>query len=164
MDNISKFYLDSKFIKDQLGFTYDDVRKFSDEQLESCHNYIQWAFPTVEPSAYNPNAPFPSDDTVSQFEEFPILKQRMSFLAHRMLRFYFMNADGFAWVTPRNHNFLRITRILKCLKFFKLDMEWEIFTNFIQMHLLSDDEHVKIIGPETLKYWSEAMYYAASTD
>lgn len=163
MDNISKFYLDSLYIKEKIGFTYTDVSRFSLEELEKCHDYIQWAFPTEEASAFNPNAPFPGEETLRNFADISVLSQRMSLLTHRMIRFYFHDPD-FDWVTPRNHNFLRITRILKCLKLFKIKEEHELLKQYIEGDLLSDAARVNIIGPVTLKFWTEAMDYEKSTD
>lgn len=36
--------------KDKQGRTLQDIWNFSDEQLESTHNYIQWLFPLINPT------------------------------------------------------------------------------------------------------------------
>jgi hypothetical protein len=74
-----------------------------------------------------------------------------------MIKFYFLNGRGFdKWVTPHNHNFLRITRILKFLRILGWDGWADSFWYYIENTLLVSPEYSAIIGEETIKYWKEA--------
>jgi hypothetical protein len=59
------------------------------------------------------------------------------------------------WMTKNNHNFLRITRILTCLKLAKLDNYAELF--FIELEDLCNSEFKEVIGSVTLGYWKNAI-------
>ncbi len=57
------------------------------------------------------------------------------------------------WLTSGNHNFLRITRILKCLKLFGLHGQAVAFRDALTEIYL---QHAHIIGPETYEFWYDA--------
>lgn len=111
MNDIIKFYLDYDEIREKLGFTLDDVIHESDEWLEGCHNHIQWLFPLTEPSNFNPDAPLLTQEDIDCFQSSRLLQNRLITAIERMTLFY-KYTD---WISPNNHNFLRITRILKCI-------------------------------------------------
>lgn len=112
MNNIIKFYLDSCSIKEQLGFSFVDIMNKDDDWLEGCHNHIQWLFPLTEPSNFNPDAPLLTQEDIDTFHELFLLQSRLLNATHKMTIFFY----NMHWLTPHNHNFLRITRIIKCLK------------------------------------------------
>lgn len=157
LDPAIAFYLDSAYIKHDIGFTYSDVIEFPNYELEKCHGYIQWLFPLKEPSAYIPNAPLVTQETLDDFLEFKtIVHDRMISAATRMIEFYFYCNDWDKWVTLYNHNFLRITRIIKSLKLFGYENNADIFYNILMRFIDTDPKYVKIIGPTTLQFWKEA--------
>lgn len=112
---------------DNHNRTLKDIWFFTDEQLENCHNYIQWMFPIDTISFHNPFAPTICKENLSIFQTEEI-QNNMKTSLDIMLSFY-----GFTWqddkivlldcykeklrdwVSYRNHNYLRITRILKSL-------------------------------------------------
>lgn len=157
IDPIIAFYLDSAKIKEQIGFTYNDVMKFNDDELEACHNYIQWLFPLKEASQFNPDAPLVTEETLEQFKEFyDIVGERMYAAFRKMFTFYFNSGRGFwLWVTPNNHNFLRITRILKSQNIFGYDFNVGLMSSYLE-NLTVNEEYNEIIGPVTRKFWIEA--------
>jgi hypothetical protein len=90
-----------------------------------------------------------------------------------MLRFYGFSTDGgkvvrsddFArkcqnWLTPNNHNFLRITRIIKCLMLFGYSKRARAFYDAL---LRVYHEHPSLIGEQTLGYWNRACGRWAGT-
>lgn len=158
MDRAIAFYLDSSKIGEEIGFTFSDVIQFNDDQLEQCHGYIQWLFPNKDPSAYIDHAPIVTDQTVEDFNEFfDIVQPRMHEAYQRILKFYFNNGRGYdAWVTPRNHNLLRITRIIKALKIFGLDYAERCFWEFYLVPLMNHPDYSDVIGPVTKKFWQDA--------
>lgn len=122
---------------DHCGRTFEKILAASDLWLESTHDYVQWLFPLGVASAYNPHAPILDQFSVHAFAESEVLRiqQRRAFT--RMMRFYGLDveedidagvlmeiyvdrADNFdqrggLWITSGNHNYMRITRILKSL-------------------------------------------------
>ena len=72
-------------------------------------------------------------------------------------------AKATIWLSPGNHNHLRITRILKCLNFLGLEAEAKAF--FGCLNEIYDDEQNKpmpAISEETMLYWREAVSEAGS--
>ncbi len=157
IDPIVAFYLDSKQLREQLGFSFRDVMSYSDLQLETQHDYIQWLFPTEEPSQFNPDAPTVMSGTFYWFNDLDIVRNRMYEAYRKMVDFYFTGGRGWdQWVTPNNHNFLRITRIIKSLKLFGFENQAHDFYDRLE-GVLSNSEFNKIIGEETQKYWKDAI-------
>lgn len=128
---------------DHLGRTRSEITGWSDQRLEYTHDYIQWLFPLTEGSAVNPYAPVLDPETIAEFRARPDLRNRLLESFDCMLAFYGLNRSGagapevslagnFAerarnWLTAHNHNHLRITRILKCLRLLGLEAESRAF-------------------------------------
>lgn len=90
--------------------TLREYRAFTDEQMESAHDYIQWMFPTDQPSKFNPYAPLllEADSFGNRGMVGPVMRsvlQFTGFLARRQ-----------RWRKPGDHNILRITRMLRSVK------------------------------------------------
>jgi hypothetical protein len=84
-----------------------------DDALEVVHDYIQWLFPLPTRSMAQPDAPVLDAAEIDAIRADPRSVARLEQAAARMLRFY--EATGH-WLTPHDHNHLRITRILECLR------------------------------------------------
>src|SRR3954462_11280759 len=115
---------------DHRGRTLADVHRFPPGMLEREHDFIQWLFPLVAASPVNPEAPVLSERDIARFRSSDALKMRLRQSFELMLDFYGFavqerdgtlavqrtakfNSRADNWLTPGNHNFLRITRILK---------------------------------------------------
>jgi hypothetical protein len=115
--------------RDTEGRTLDEVWRWTDEEFEQCHDFIQWMFPLDEPSAFNPDAPLVSAKDRAAFREEPQLQAAMRQSLAVFLAFLGLEIadDGqvdrgknferrlAVWKHP-NHNWLRITRTLKSLQ------------------------------------------------
>jgi hypothetical protein len=67
-------------------------------------------------------------------------------------------AKATVWLSPGNHNHLRITRILRCLSLLGLEAEAKAF--FDCLSEIYEDEQKKpmpAISDETMLYWKEAV-------
>jgi hypothetical protein len=114
--------------------TLEELWSWSDDRLEAVHDYIQWMFPTVQPSGVNPSAPLVTRQTIEAFASDRFLRDRLRRSLDRMLSFYGLQrvttpgaddrveidparfADRAAnWLHPGNHNHLRLTRIMDSL-------------------------------------------------
>ncbi len=156
---------------DSSGRMFDDILSWGDEELESVHDYIQWLFPLQEKSAFNDRAPLVTAEDLELFRTDIGMQTRFLRAFARLLDFYgfvavrqhasvrvvrvknFAAASG-RWLTPRNHNFLRMTRILKSLMLFGQD---EFATAFLRALEEVYGEHAETIGKTTLAYWTDAV-------
>ena len=137
-----------------------DIWKYSYEELENKHNFIQWLFPLKEKSFNNIFAPTFNNE----FEITKEIKQNMLNSLSIMLSFYGFNFDGIkiqkaddfeerknVYLKKNNHNYKRITRIIKSLKLFELENESNLVKEtFINLY----SEYSEEIGGNTLKYWN----------
>lgn len=161
------------------GRTLSEIWAFSDDKKESAHDYIQWLFPLNQASAYNPRAPVlvsktsggnPSLNEIMRQDAKVTANLRRSFEV--MLKFFGLGYDPInqkvykdanfnkrtkVWLTPDNHNFKRITRILTCLVNFGLQKEASA--------LLEALREIKAASPgpvstANFKHWERAVWPA----
>jgi len=146
------------------GYKIDEIIASKDHRLEADHSYIQWLFPLTEPSNFNPDAPLLDAEQIQLFKSDPALREKMLEAFYRMLKFW-----GFAvayngklvklrknssWVFSGDHNYLRITRVLKCLTILGFAEEASLFYNaLLDLAKYCNGE----ISENNLQYWKEAM-------
>src|SRR5438045_7738196 len=89
---ITQFYSGAQ--PDDRGRYLNDIQKWTDDELERVHDFIQWMFPLRERSGVNYTAPVLDEATIREFKSRPELqdKLRSSFL--RMVKFYGMEIAG----------------------------------------------------------------------
>jgi hypothetical protein len=152
---------------DPSGRTLAGILAWDDQRLEAVHDYIQWLFPTRQPSAVNPFAPLVTDATVAAFDGDPALRGGLRQAFERMLVFYGLtrSADGVAidpsrfparsrvWLNPGNHNHLRLTRIMDSLATLGLRED----AAALQRCLLDDiaATHAAMVTPRTVGFWRQ---------
>jgi hypothetical protein len=153
---------------DHLGRSRDSILAWSNEELESTHDFIQWLFPIETISQFHQMAPTP---TVEEFKE--LRKDAMVYIGLlrglvRMLQFYGLEwgdqvvvkshewkerSEEWAWRT--GHNDLRITRILHSLTLFGFDTEAHAFLNTLNAIMAERPQNEKRI--ESFEYWRNAV-------
>src|SRR3954463_3005118 len=114
---------------DDRGRRIDEIWRFTNDELETVHDYIQWLFPLAERSAFNHGAPLLDDETIDEFANNETLHRNVEHSLRVMLDFYGLAIAGAEilrvptftersrnWLRPGNHNFLRLTRMIKSLK------------------------------------------------
>lgn len=152
---------------DSEGRKIEDIWGWSYGRLEAIHNFIQWLFPLREKSMVIPNAPVLNDQVIEEFLKSEELRLRLLRSFELMLGFYGLQlvaekvclGDNFEerkqnWLRRGNHNFLRITRILKCLGYLGLKKEALAFFGCLQtIYEVEGDK----IGSETFRYWQAAV-------
>lgn len=129
-----------------------EILKYSDQELEYEHDYIQVLFPLYEESVFNIHA-----HILTEYEEKMIKaniesRKGLNSALTRMIKFY-KNNDH--WMTDYNHNHLRITRIIKCVSTLLCEDRAIEFYNFIIHRCYSRGFYV---SDETLDYWYYAIY------
>ena len=118
---------------DANGRWLSDILAWSNTRLERQHDYIQWLFPLAEPSNVVPDAPLVDANVSAAFRREPLLRANLLKALRRMLQFYGLHCDDedpaeiwieksdeyadrqCVWLTRGNHNYRRLTRILRCL-------------------------------------------------
>jgi len=150
---------------DHRGRTLSGILSFTDSELESCHDYIQWLFPLRSASPYNPEAPIVDADVEQVFRQDSGLQQELHRVVLRMLQFYgvvlretpqgfelLMPQDirDFHWMTPDNHNHKRLCRMLGALKLLGLETHVAALWQGLQRLALS---HPDCISGATLTHW-----------
>src|ERR1700730_17438308 len=155
------------------------MQNWSDDDLERTHDYIQWLFPLAESSGFNRDAPLLDDKTIGQFRENSGLRRRLETSLVRMLAFYGLEihatapltvrqAPNFAersenWLTPSNHNHLRITRILKSLKLLGLGEQAKaLFDCLADICREESGKVVPGIAEESFAFWQAAVGESAA--
>ncbi len=147
---------------DHRGRTQASILARDDRWLEQTHDYIQWLFPLPEASPYNPMAPVLVADDIAAFRDDAELRTGLLRGFRRMLRFYgFKHAPHLmppaadaAWITPHNHNFLRISRILRSLAL--LGCEAEAMRFLSALDRLAESGAGRVFGDLTLAHWRAA--------
>lgn len=157
--------------KDFRDRTLSEILNWSDNDLEASHNYIQVLFPLPERSQFNFNAPLIDRATFDAFQSRPELRARLREAFVRMLRFYGFRLQktkkrglvvarlpGFEeiaarWLKLTDHNHLRISRILRCLRILGLEEEAAAF--FAALDRV-DDIYEETISGDSYNNWRRA--------
>ncbi len=140
---------------DGEGRLLEEILSWPDDRLEQVHDFIQWLFPLEERSPVNPGAPVLDAVTIAEIRGKPELQASVRRSYERMRRFY---SHSRHWITPGNHNHLRITRILKCLRLVGLEEEAREF--FAWLSSTYDEERRKPrpgITARSFEFWSNAV-------
>ena len=119
MSQVIEFYQGEG--RDSEGRTLEEIWGMSDEELMHSHDVIQWLFQLNQESAFNPDAPILTSNDIVLFRLSPQLRENTLTSFHRFLNVLGLSfGDGSVqetkdvglWAAP-NHNWLRITRILR---------------------------------------------------
>jgi Opioid growth factor receptor (OGFr) conserved region len=157
--------------RDHRGRMLSHIRQYAFDDLERHHDYIQWLFPLPEPSGANAAAPLLSTEDIAAFESDDSLRQALLQSFELMLDFYglelvvagsdaeVVRSPAFddrraLWLTGGNHNFLRISRILRSLRLLGLGRYASAFLKCLEGIY---GEEAGIIGDTTMGYWRRAV-------
>ena len=154
---------------DHRGRSLNDIHEFDFYELEIHHDYIQWLFPLVEPSGANPSAPLLSEQDIATFRADEGLRRSLVHSFELMLQFYGLDLldrepvqvvrsigfDGRSadWLTHGNHNFLRISRIVRSLALLGCHRYAAAFLECLETIYA---EHPDTVGRTTIGYWRRA--------
>jgi hypothetical protein len=156
---------------DHRGRSLAQLQSQSLSALESNHDYIQWLFPLPERSSASAHAPILTPADIQAFEQSPVLRGSLLQSFSTMLKFYGFDlseaverlqvrrgrdfaARSAVWLTPFNHNYLRLTRILHSLKLLACaDHADALFACLQDVYR----DHADAIGEETFEYWKRAV-------
>ena len=146
MSDILNFYRGKGY--DDGGRTFHEVLQADDTFWDECHNFVQHCFPLPEPSKMQPQSPVATQDDFNAIAENPVLKMRVMAALGRYIQFLDRTTQ---WRQARDHNHLRITRVIRCLCFCGLNDAAFEFCEYAK------HEVGKLVGKETIWYWEEAL-------
>ena len=165
-----RFYLGQA--PDDRGRMIDEIYGWDNDRLEYVHDYIQWLFPLLSRSNFNPGAPVLDQVQIEAFRSHPRLGQQLLRSFELMLRFYGLDLDTATeepaviragrweqrkrnWLSPGNHNYLRITRILTSLRILGAPEPARAF--FAALDEIYHSEDGRYIGTRTYSFWKSAV-------
>ena len=136
--------------KDFQGRFLSDIWNFSDDEIEDNHDFIQILFPLDKPSEAVDNNIYLRD--VNEFLKIKsdkIIKINIIKSKDWFIKFLKRNNQ---WKSYSDHNQLRITRIIECLRLLISDDEADLFYSTI-LSMVGKKVNINEI---TLDYWSKA--------
>jgi len=127
----------------------NDIWNFSDEDIEHTHDFIQLLFPLNEKSesvfhGYYLN----TESSIINVKSNDLAKSNIVKSSKWFLSFLERNSH---WRRRHDHNYLRITRIIKSLRLLVSDDEADTFYQLI-LNILTEEDRLKI-NSETLEFW-----------
>ena len=106
---LAAFYLDEE--PNSEGTTLAEMMAYDDFMMERKHNYIQWMFPSSEPSAFH------RSPEVTEFDIKSIRCRGQPALKASLDKFQGFLMRNPYWCTIGNHNLMRITRVIRSLDY-----------------------------------------------
>lgn len=159
--------------RDAAARRLDDVLGRDFDWLERTHDYIQWLFPLEAPSAFNPAAPLLTAEDRHDFVADADLSSNLRRAFFRMLDFYGFTVTETrprlrlarnavftdrrrTWLTPGNHNLLRISRMLASLRLLGHPELAEAFYDALEQLYQEDADARNAIGERSFAFWRRA--------
>ncbi len=138
---------------DGAGRNISRVLSWSDDEFESCHDHIQWLFPTRTPSSFNRGAPTLTDTDIVDIRSIWFASRNFDAALKRAYSFYEIGKSGTPWwARPGQHNLLRITRIIESVREIR---SWNAASAVLRKFKLAVDG---IPGLEnSIGYWERAI-------
>jgi hypothetical protein len=136
---------------DRRGRALADILAWADDDLERHHDYIQWLFPLSAPSTAVMGSPVLDAADIQAIRDDAKAQANLLRALDRMRAFY---ASTTHWLTPNNHNHLRITRIISSLYKLGQPAAAQEFYDFIKAKA---DAVPGSATPLTLSFWEKAV-------
>lgn len=159
--NFVKFFTRQE--NDYLGRSLWDLIHLDDNQLENQHNVIQILFPLFEPSHAVPDAPILTAEIVEEFRDNCLAKYNLQRAFWRFIDFYGFDQNTLVhddsnnqWLTPGDHNYLRISRIISCMTILGLPSLSQVMYDAVTL-VYNNPKYTDVIGSKTYQYWTEAL-------
>ena len=140
------------------GYTHAQILGWDDDSWESEHDFIQWVFPTDIPSRFNPEAPTLDAGAIGILRADPEVQANLGLGLERFLGFLgltrgpagiqFAGKVGNVWL-HENHNWLRVSRCLRCLTLLGRQGDAAEFHRFLA--------GLSGIPDRVRDYWSQAL-------
>ena len=173
---IISFFSPQTRARDPSGRSLDTILAYTDAQLSRHHDFIQYLFPLPEKSPVNPWAPLIDRQVYDAFRDSQDLRAELLRGFGRMLGFYgftlstsasgsggvegqveilpaqnFKAQSKLSWRRGMDHNHLRLTRMIRCLRVLSCERE----ARALYRALLEFDEGGVVRGSSRM-FWARA--------
>jgi hypothetical protein len=135
------------------GLRCGEILSLDDAALERCHDYVQFLWPVPEKSHHNYNAPVLTQAVGEYLIETGL--RGVPLMAWDRFKLFFRYGDWHIrqyWMQDGDHNLLRLTRIMRCLKLLKFDAE----VTELYQELLKSNRAWGYAPQLTLDWWDKA--------
>lgn len=154
--------------EDAEGRSLLQILEWGDELMECCHNYVQWLFPTDEPSRFNSDAPLIDESVGLAASRDPVVKENFLKGFARFMKFLglsivtqsgelqlakaanFEKRKLMCWEGPQNHNWMRVSRVLRCLQIMGFEEELLALHDCLEMIV---DELPGMVDDDIVQIW-----------
>ena len=136
---------------DFKGRTLEIIWSFSDEQIENTHDFMQIIFPLNKPSENVFHGYYlSSKDIIKNIKDNQAAKENI--LKSSKWYFSFLKRNIWRWNRKYDHNQLRITRVIECLRLLVSENEADKFYEDV-LEIVKDDNK---INETSLNFWDKA--------
>ena len=156
--------------RDARGRAIAQIWALTNEEIERRHDFIQWLFPLDTASGAVPDSPVLAADEVAILRRDRAIRANLRRSLDRMLAFYGLAWDGerrairlgpdfreqaVVWLSPGNHNLLRLTRIMRSLVLAgEIDAAGALF---VCLEGLYRGPYRLAIGAQSFAHWAAAL-------
>lgn len=141
------------------GLYFYDIIKADDNFLEECHDYIQWVFPNDVESKFNPDAPLLDNEFLKEFANDKGMQTR-AYEMHTRFKTFLIGNKQRIFRQPRNHNHLRISRIIRFHKLVKSTGSakylYELCVELVDKHADPNSDDYKHIQ-QSVRFWKKEL-------
>tara|TARA_B100001109_G_scaffold48139_1_gene38849 strand:- start:16 stop:483 length:468 start_codon:yes stop_codon:yes gene_type:complete len=140
---------------DFKGRTLESIWSFTDQQIESTHDFVQIIFPLDKPSQSSFHGHYlDSKDTINKIKDSLIAKENI--LKSSKWYFSFLKRNIWLWNRKYDHNQLRITRVIECLRLLVSEDDADKFYEDV-LEIIKDDNK---INQTSLNFWRNAAWFS----
>ena len=132
---------------DNHGRHLDQLVAEDDEYWEHTHNFIQWLFPLDEESRSSRGSPVLKEEHMRAIRESESARNN---LQRSVTRYKDFLAGTTNWRSGYDHNHLRISRVIKCLRLLVDDQAADSFKYWVAGQL---GDQIDSINAKSKKYW-----------
>ena len=128
-----------------------EIWSFNDEQIETTHNFIQFLFPSTQPSKNSFNKIYiNSDDLLYELKSDKKVRESIMYSSNWYFSFLERNQH---WQTYYDHNHLRISRVIESLNVIVSNRQANRFYKQVLDICLEE-----LINDETKLIWKSKIY------
>lgn len=135
--------------EDFKGRRLSDIWSMSDQEIEATHDFIQIVFPLDEPSQSSFHGVYLGPEDIEAAISNAAVREALIKSSEWFLGFL---SRSLVWRSGYNHNQLRITRVIKCLRLLTTDKHANDWRS--KMFQLVEDR--SCLSQTCLRYWEEA--------
>lgn len=149
-------------IPNSSGSFLQTILSSSNDWLEHTHDWVQWVFPTNERSAFNENAPILTMDECVKFQADMLAMADYQNAIQRFWTFLGLKLDDGrlvsrgatvpSWLIYPNHNWLRISRLLRSNRLLGATGHAEAMLEYLQANL----KYLPHTSDNPIPHWNEA--------